>query len=221
MKIEISNFTKIISNNKVLDDINLSLENGKIYGFIGKNGSGKTMLMRAICGLIIPTEGNVRIDEKIVGKDISFPPSVGVLIENPGFISSYSGFKNLKTLAKIQNKISDEKIYNTLKRVGLDPDDKKHYRKYSLGMKQKLGIAAAIMEEPKLLILDEPFNALDEESVERVRKIITGFKKEDTIVILACHDSQEIHALCDEFVEIKNGKIVSNSADNAGVQNEE
>ena len=209
MKIVVKDFTKKLSHNYVLDDINLELESGKIYGFVGKNGSGKTMLMRAICGLILPTSGYVEIDGKALGKDISFPDSVGALIENPGFISGYSGFRNLKVLAQIKNKISNDKIIETIKSVGLDPQDKKSYGKYSLGMKQKLGIAAAIMEEPELLILDEPFNGLDEDSVDRVRDIILNYKNENNLIILSCHDKQEIEKLCDEIVEIKTGKIVS------------
>lgn len=209
MKIIIKDFTKKLSHNYVLNDINLELVSGKIYGFVGKNGSGKTMLMRAICGLILPTTGHVEIDGKILGKDISFPNNVGALIENPGFISSYSGFKNLKVLAQIKNKISNDKIIEALKNVGLEPNDKKSFRKYSLGMKQKLGIAAAIMEEPELLILDEPFNGLDEDSVDKVRNLILKRKNENNIIILSCHDSQEIEKLCDEIVEIKTGKIVN------------
>lgn len=209
LKIIIKDFTKKLSHNYVLNDINLELVSGKIYGFVGKNGSGKTMLMRAICGLILPTTGHVEIDGKILGKDISFPNNVGALIENPGFISSYSGFKNLKVLAQIKNKISNDKIIEALKNVGLEPNDKKSFRKYSLGMKQKLGIAAAIMEEPELLILDEPFNGLDEDSVDKVRNLILKRKNENNIIILSCHDSQEIEKLCDEIVEIKTGKIVN------------
>lgn len=209
LKIIIKDFTKKLSHNYVLNDINLELVSGKIYGFVGKNGSGKTMLMRAICGLILPTTGHVEIDGKILGKDISFPNNVGALIENPGFISSYSGFKNLKVLAQIKNKISNDKIIEALKNVGLEPNDKKSFRKYSLGMKQKLGIAAAIMEEPELLILDEPFNGLDEESVDKVRNLILKRKNENNIIILSCHDSQEIEKMCDEIVEIKTGKIVN------------
>ncbi len=209
MEIIIKNFTKELSNNLVLDNVNLNLKSGNIYGFVGKNGSGKTMLMRAICGLILPTSGYVEIDGKIIGKDISFPDSVGVLIENPGFISHYSGFKNLKVLAQIKNKISDDEIIETIKKVGLDPNDKKSFRKYSLGMKQKLGIAAAIMENPELLILDEPFNGLDEDSLDKVRELILDSKNENKIIIMSCHDSEEIKNICDEIVEIKFGKIVN------------
>lgn len=208
MKIVINDVTKKLSHNIVLDNINLELESGKIYGFVGKNGSGKTMLMRAVCGLILPTSGSIEIDGKTLGKEISFPESVGVLIENPGFIPGYNGYRNLKVLAQIQNKISDDDITETLKSVGLDPDEKKSYRKYSLGMKQKLGIAAAIMENPELLILDEPFNGLDEETVDKIRKLILDKKSDKNLIILSCHDSEEIEKICDEIIEIKLGKII-------------
>lgn len=209
MEIKVKNLSKKLSNNIVLDDINIDLCSGKIYGFVGKNGSGKTMLMRAICGLILPTSGCVEIDGKVIGKDISFPKSVGALIENPGFISSYSGFKNLKTLAQIKNEISDNDIISILEQVGLDPYNKKSFRKYSLGMKQKLGIAGAMMENPKLLILDEPFNGLDEESVDKVRQLIMERRGKDSLTIISCHDSDEIDKICDEIITIKLGKIVS------------
>lgn len=220
MKIEIKGFSKKISNHTVLDDININFQSGKVYGLVGKNGSGKTMLMRAICGLVLPTSGTIEIDDKIVGKDISFPQDVGVLIESPGFISSYSGFRNLKVLAQIRKRITDNEIASVLDSVGLDPYDKKSFRKYSLGMKQKLGIAAAIMEDPKLLILDEPFNALDDDSVNRIRKIIQSKKSADRIIILSCHDSEEIDKLCDEIIEIKLGKITS-IRQNEGKRNNE
>lgn len=209
MEIKVKNLSKKLSNNIVLDDINIDLCSGKIYGFVGKNGSGKTMLMRAICGLILPTSGCVEIDGKVIGKDMSFPESVGALIENPGFISSYSGFKNLKTLAQIKNEMSDDDIISILEQVGLDPYNKKSFRKYSLGMKQKLGIAGAMMENPKLLILDEPFNGLDEESVDKVRQLIMERRGKDSLTIISCHDSDEIDKICDEIITIKLGKIVS------------
>lgn len=207
MKIELLNYTKNLSHNCVLNKINLTLESGKIYGLTGKNGSGKTMLMRAVCGLITPTSGEVKIDGKVLGKDLSFPESAGVLIENPGFTPGYSGFKNLKFLAQIQNKIGEKEIIETLEKVGLDPNDKKSFRKYSLGMKQKLGIAAAIMEDPKLLILDEPFNALDEETAEKIRELILSYRREDRVVILSCHDREELENLCDVIVKIQAGTV--------------
>lgn len=206
--IKISSYTKIIKGTTVLKDINLTFENGRIYGLRGRNGSGKTMLMRAICGLIIPTEGHIEIDGKILGSELSFPPSVGVLIENPAFLDNRTGLQNLKLLATINNKITEDDIKNALIKVGLDPQDKRKFRKYSLGMKQKLGIAAAIMESPELLILDEPLNALDADGVDKVRKILIDFKSRGATVIIACHDREELEMLSDEIVFIENGEIV-------------
>ena len=208
MNIEICNYTKKLSKNLVLGNINLSLSGGKIYGFVGKNGSGKTMLMRAICGLILPTSGFVKINNKIIGKDISFPDSVGALIENPGFISEYSGFQNLKILAQIQKKIDDKKIVDTMRMVGLDPNEKKSFRKYSLGMKQKLGIAAAMMEDPQILVLDEPFNGLDKKGVTEMRSLLLQMKDEGKTIIMASHSSEDIDILCDEVYEMEAGNIV-------------
>ncbi len=208
MKIVLSNYTKILSRTSVLDDICLELESGKIYGFVGKNGCGKTMLMRAICGLIVPTSGEIIIDGKRLGQDISFPPSVGALIENPGFISGYTGYKNLKYLSQIQGQISDKEICDVLESVGLDPKDKRTYRKYSLGMRQKLGIAGAIIGKPQLIILDEPFNGLDEETHQRIHELILDLKTSERIIILSCHDREEIEKLSDSIAEIKQGKIV-------------
>ncbi len=206
--IEVDGFTKIISKTVVLDNISLSLEQGKIYGFKGKNGSGKTMLMRAICGLILPTKGSVDINGEILGQTISFPRSVGALIENPGFIANYTGYKNLKILADIQRKIDDQVIINTLNDVGLDPNDKKKYKKYSLGMKQKLGIAAAIMESPQIIILDEPINALDEGSTIQIRSILQQRKADGALIIVSCHDREELEFLSDEIFIIDEGKLV-------------
>lgn len=208
MFIELTNVSKTIKGTVVLDNINLRMESGKVYGLKGKNGSGKTMLMRAVCGLI-STDGTVNINGEILGKDISFPRSIGVLIENPSFISNYTGFKNLKVLASIQNRINDEDIKNALIKVQLDPDDKRTYRKYSLGMKQKLGIAAAVMENPDIIILDEPINALDEAGAKQVHKILEEQKSRGAIIIIACHDREELEMLSDEIIEISEGKIVN------------
>ncbi|MGL4731780.1 MAG: ABC transporter ATP-binding protein [Clostridium sp.] len=207
MYIEVKNLTKVISKNTILSNINLRMEQGKIYGLKGKNGSGKTMLMRAICGLILPTEGEVIINDEVLGTDISFPRSIGALIENPGFIENYSGYKNLKILADIQGKIDDEQIRKTISLVGLEPDDKKKFKKYSLGMKQKLGIAAAIMENPDIIILDEPINALDEKSVSIVREILHEHRDRGALILVSCHDSEELEYLSDEIFIIENGSI--------------
>ena len=209
MRVVLRNVCKDIKGARVLDNVNLELESGMVYGFKGKNGSGKTMLMRAICGLITPDSGIIDIDGKILGKDISFPESIGVLIENPAFIGNYTGFKNLKVLASIQNRIGDEQIRKALEDIGLDPDDKRTYRKYSLGMKQKLGIAAAVMENPDIIILDEPINALDEVSVEKVHDILEEQKKRGAVIIIACHDKEELDQLSDEIIEISDGRIIN------------
>ncbi len=208
MKIEIQNATKIIKGAVVLDDISLTFESGKIYGFRGKNGSGKTMLMRAIAGLITLTNGKILIDGKQLGKDFSFPESIGVLIENPSFIDSYSGYRNLKALADIKHLIGEEEIRDVISAVGLNPDDKKKYGKYSLGMKQRLGIAAAIMEKPDIILLDEPINALDEKGVEDIRKLLLELKEGNRIIIVACHDREELNLLSDEIIELADGKVV-------------
>lgn len=207
MEIEVRNLTKRISGNLILDNINIKMTDGKIYGLKGKNGSGKTMLMRAICGLILPTEGQVIIDGQVLGKDISFPNSLGALIESPGFIANYSGFKNLKILSEIQDKIDDNKINEVLTMVGLDPKEKKKFKKYSLGMKQKLGIAAAIMEEPEIIILDEPTNALDESSVISLRKTLQKYRDAGALIIISCHDSEELEFLSDEIFFMENGRL--------------
>lgn len=208
MYIEICNVTKTIKKAKVLDNISLQFEQGEIYGLRGKNGSGKTMLMRAILGLIIPSSGTININGKILGKDISFPQSVGALIEQPSFINNYSGFKNLKLVATILNKITDDQIRESIQTVGLDPDDKRKYKKYSLGMKQRLGIACAIMENPDLIVLDEPINALDENGIMLVREILHTHKKRGALIIVACHDKEELEFLSDEIYTMENGGIV-------------
>ena len=208
MYIEVRNLTKRIRKATVLDHIDLHLKSGRIYGLRGKNGSGKTMLMRALCGLIVPSEGTVDLNGEILGKDLSFPRSVGVLIENPSFLGGYTGFDNLKLLASIQRRVGDEAIRAVLETVGLDPQDKRKYRKYSLGMKQRLGIAAAVMERPALVLLDEPINALDEKGMELVRGILRDLKEEGALILVACHDKEELDALSDEIYTLENGRIV-------------
>ena len=221
MRIIVQNYTKKIKNNVVLDNVSVEMQSGFVYGLKGVNGSGKTMLMRAICGLIYPTSGKVIIDDKVVGKDISFPESVGILIENPAFLKNYTGFGNLKLLAEIQNKIDDSTIRQVLEKVGLDPDDKRVYRKYSLGMKQKLGIAAAVMESPDIIILDEPLNALDVEGVNRVKEIIAEQKAKGALIIVACHNSNELMEISDYIISIENGSIVSVDNIQSGDNNDE
>lgn len=186
----------------------MELQSGTVYGFKGINWSGKTMLMRLICGLIRPTQGEVSINGKVLGKDLSFPESVGVFLENPAFLGSYSGFQNLKLLASIKSVADDEAIRSALSRVGLRPDDHKKYRKYSLGMKQRLGIAAAIMENPDIVILDEPTNSLDADGVNLVKSVIKDEKKRGALVIISCHDAELLQDLSDETFLLEQGRLV-------------
>jgi ABC-2 type transport system ATP-binding protein len=207
-EIKIESLSKSIKGTLILDKVSLVLNSGNIYGLRGKNGSGKTMLMRAMSGLLIPDTGSVIINGKTLHKDISFPESIGILIENPSFLPQYTGFKNLKLLAGLTGNISDDEIRTALERVGLDPEDKRIYRKYSLGMKQKLGIANAIMGEPDIIILDEPINALDEESVKKIKKVLLEIRDKDKLIVIACHDREELEYLSDIIYEIKDGSIV-------------
>lgn len=210
--IEIKNVSRAIKNNLVLDNINLNIERGKIYGFRGKNGSGKTMLFRAISGLINIDEGEIIIDNKVLGKDISFPESLGILIEYPGFLPNLSGFKNLKYLADIKKIVSNVDIEMAIKNVGLDPKDNKKYRKYSLGMKQRLGIAQAIMENPDLIILDEPTNALDIDGIKLINDIVLDLKKQGKTILIANHDKEELEKVADEILLIDRGRIIKNES---------
>ena len=205
--VRLEDYCKSFKSAEVLKNINLTLESGKVIGLKGKNGSGKTMLMRAISGLILPTSGKVYINDKELGRHISFPPSIGILIENPSFISNYTGFKNLKILASIQNRISDDEIRDAIRKVGLDPDDKRTFKKYSLGMKQRLGIAAAIMERPDIVILDEPINALAEAGAGLIKGLLDELKANGSLIIIACHDTEELNYLSDEIYEIYDGEI--------------
>lgn len=205
--VRLEDYCKSFKSAEVLKNINLTLESWKVIGLKGKNGSGKTMLMRAISGLILPTSGKVYINDKELGRHISFPPSIGILIENPSFISNYTGFKNLKILASIQNRISDDEIRDAIRKVGLDPDDKRTFKKYSLGMKQRLGIAAAIMERPDIVILDEPINALDEAGAGLIKGLLDELKANGSLIIIACHDTEELNYLSDEIYEIYDGEI--------------
>ena len=207
MEIIVKSATKYIKKALILDDVNIQLTGGKIYGLKGPNGSGKTILMRLLCGLIRPTSGEVWIDGKKLGKDMDFPESVGLLIENPAFLPNYTGYENLELLAQIRGKIGAEQICQSLMEVGLDPHDSRRYRKYSLGMKQRLGIAAAIMEKPDLLIVDEPTNALDDSGVEQICTILRRERERGALVVIACHDSLLLETLSDEIYKIYEGKV--------------
>lgn len=205
--IKIKNVTKKFKNEIVLDNISLDLTDNQIYGFVGRNGSGKSVLFKMICGYIYPDQGEINVNGKIIGKDIDFPENLGALIETPGFIWYQTAFSNLWYLAKIRNEISKEKVRDTIRLVGLDPDSKKWVGKYSLGMKQRLGIAQAIMEDPKILILDEPMNGLDENGVEDIRKILLEYRSPGRIILLTSHNREDIDMLCDEVFSLRGGKI--------------
>ena len=205
--IEITDLVKDIKGKRIIDHVTLHLESGKITGLKGVNGSGKTMLMRLVCGLITPTSGSIVINGKRLGKDITFPESVGILIENPAFLDAYSGFENLKLLASIKHRVGPEEIRQTIARVGLDPDDKKKYRKYSLGMKQRLGIAAAVMEEPDIIILDEPTNALDSDGVAMLKEILHDQRERGALVLISCHDLPTLQELSDEIYLMESGAL--------------
>ncbi|MBQ8519633.1 MAG: ATP-binding cassette domain-containing protein [Agathobacter sp.] len=196
-----------IKNAKLLSDINLTLHSGKVYGLRGRNGSGKTVLMKCICGFMRPTEGKVTVNGKVIHKDMDFLPSAGIIIEEPGFFPNYSGFKNLKILAGIQNRITDAKIRETMELVGLDSTMKKPVGKYSLGMRQRLGIAQAMMEDPNVLILDEPTNGLDEDGVEWFRQFILEQKEKGKLILLASHSREDIEMLSDEVYFMEKGVL--------------
>lgn len=206
-EIVVNEVSKSIYGVPIINSVSMTLVSGNVYGFQGINGSGKTMLMRLICGLIYPTKGEIVIDGKRLGKEITFPQSVGLLLENPAFLDSYTGFENLEMLASIKNIITREEIHEAITSVGLDPLDKRKYKKFSLGMKQRLGIAAAIMEKPDILILDEPTNSLDSSGVSLVKTIIAKERARGAIIILACHDLPVLQDVSDEIFLLEQGKI--------------
>ena len=207
MKIEIKKVSKKFKNIEVLKNVSMTLESGHIYGFTGHNGSGKTVLLKLICAFLEPTTGEILFDGKNVIKENSFPPSTRALIEKPNFLSDLTGYENLELLARIQNIIGEKEIEDTLKKVGLEEDKDKLYYKYSLGMKQKLGIAQVLMEDPEILILDEPFNGLDENSIKNIRKNLLKEKEKGKLIILATHDKEDIKVLCDEIYKFNDGTI--------------
>lgn len=208
MFVEVTSYTKKIKGATVLDNVSCSFEKGRVYGLKGKNGSGKTMLLRAISGLIFPTSGSVSVGGAVLGKDISFPDSMGLLIEEPSFIKKYTGLKNLKLLASLRDRIGNGEIADALRKAGLEPADKRTYRKYSLGMKQRLAIACAIMEDPALVLLDEPLNALDPSGVECVKTILDEKRRAGSLIVVACHDNEELHILADEILTLAEGRII-------------
>lgn len=206
-EIIIENLSKTIKNNKILDNVNLTFESGHVYGLVGRNGSGKTMLLRAICGLIFPDSGKVIIDGKQLHKDISFPESCGIIIENTDLLPNFSAFDNLKMLSEIKNTANDNMIKSAIKSVGLDPDSKKKVKTFSLGMKQRLSIAQALFEDPDILLLDEPTNALDEDGVNDVRRILLEQKKKNKLIIIASHNKEDISLLSNTVISVSNGRF--------------
>lgn len=206
--IEIKNMSKSFKSHKVLNDINISIEKGSVCGFVGLNGSGKTLLMKVIAGFLKPDCGTVLVQGKEVGKEVDFPEDIGVIIETPSFMPYISGYKNLYDLYSIKGIPDKEKIRKTMQLVGLDPDNKKFVFKYSLGMRQRLGIAQAIMEEQSLLILDEPMNGLDKKGVEEMRTLFLRLKEAGRTIVIASHNQADIDYLCDKVYELDNGNII-------------
>lgn len=206
---EIVNGYKIIKDSEVLSDINLKFEKGKIYGLIGRNGSGKTMILRLLAGIMKPTKGNVYYDGKNINEKGFLKPDIGLVIENIGVYSEFSGKKNLEILAGIRNKISVKEVEAAIQRVGLDPNNNKPVKKYSLGMRKRIVIAQAIMEEPEIIILDEPTNGLDADGVKLFRKIIKEERDRGAIVVIASHNNEDMEGLFDEIYKIESGKLVN------------
>lgn len=203
----VENVTKSFGNQEVLKTVCAKFEKGKIYGIVGRNGSGKTVLLKCICGLLYPTTGTVTVDGKVVGKEVDYPENIGFIIESPGFLPRYSGLKNLKYLASIRGKVKEDEIRKYIELVGLNSDDKKHVGNYSLGMRQRLGIAQALMENPDFLILDEPFNGLDNQGVSEMRNLFLDLKKQGKVILLASHNSEDIKLLCDRVYAMDSGKL--------------
>ncbi|WP_302416324.1 ABC transporter ATP-binding protein [Blautia marasmi] len=203
--VAVDRVTKKFGNELVLKETTMTMRRGKVYGIVGNNGSGKTVLMKCICGFLPVTSGSIRVGGKYIGRGTDFPESLGLIIETPGFLTEYTGIKNLEILADLNRKISVKEIREVLQRVGLDPDLKKPVAKYSLGMRQRLGIAQAIMENPDFLILDEPFNGLDKSGVVDIRSILLDLKRRGKTILLASHNSTDIEILCDEVYEMDAG----------------
>ena len=204
--IKIENITKKFKENTVLNNVSINFEKGKIHGLIGRNGSGKTVLMKCICGFIPVTSGSITVRNKVISKK-NMPENIGVIIETPGFLPNYSGYRNLKFLADISGKANKNAIIRSIESVGLDPHSKKHVGKYSLGMRQRLGLAQAIMEDPDLLILDEPMNGLDKDGVKDMRDYLLKLKEQGKTMLIASHSAEDIEILCDTVCEMDKGVL--------------
>lgn len=207
MKIEVKNLSKNFKNNCILNDINVVFESGKVYGLIGRNGSGKSVFLKLLCSFYTPTKGCILYDGIDIVKSGLLPPNTRALIEHPNFLPDLTGYENLKLLSQIQNKIGDEEIFNTMKKVKIYEDKDKKYRYYSLGMKQKLGIAQALMEDPNVIILDEPFNGIEDKTADELRKVLIKEAKKDKIVIIATHLKEDLESLADILYKFDEGKI--------------
>ena len=207
ISVSVQDLSKSFGSECVLKSINRDFESGKIHGIIGNNGSGKTVLMKCICGFLLPDKGTVLVNGKRVGVDMDFPSDLGIIIETPGFLPGLSAIRNLEILASLNKKIGLKEIADSIRQVGLDPTDKKPVGKYSLGMRQRLGLAQAIMEDPSLLILDEPLNGLDKQGVFEMRKLIKGLKDGGKTVLLASHNQVDIDELCDTVCEMDAGAL--------------
>lgn len=205
--IHLENLCKQYKKQTVIDHLNVTFDRGTIYGLVGPNGCGKTTLMRCICGFTRPTSGTVTVNGQLIGKDCDFAPSTGIIIETPGFLPHYSGSRNLGILAGISGQVSNERIREVICLVGLDPDSKKPVGQYSLGMRQRLGIAQAIMEDPQILILDEPFNGLDKDGVKDIHELLQKQKAQGKTIILASHSAADIQQACDVVYEMTNGSL--------------
>lgn len=207
--IEVTDLVKKYQDQEVLKKISCTFEKGKITGLIGRNGAGKTVLMKCICGFVIPTEGEIRIDgRKLRGRKEADLTKIGMIIENPAFLEAYTGYQNLAFLARINGIIGKEKIRKTLRMVGLDPDSRKKVGKYSMGMRQRLALAQAVMEDQEILILDEPMNGLDNRGVEEMRKLLLEFRGQGKTILLASHSQEDIRVLCDKIYEMDQGEII-------------
>lgn len=209
ISISVQDVYKDFNGEEVLHGVTHDFETGKIHGIVGNNGSGKTVLFKCVCGFLRPSKGKILVDYEEVGKDMDFPDDMGIIIETPGFLPTITGFKNLQLLASLKRKIGDKEIREAIRRVGLDPDLKKHVAKYSLGMRQRLGIAQAIMETPSLLILDEPFNGLDKQGVRDMRELIKGLRSDGKTILLASHNAADIEELCDTVCEMDAGVLTA------------